>query len=67
MSRQGGDEASGDPGGRQSRRNPPDGREKLHFINPVPIHEIAARWIRKFETGRLAALSALKKALEEKD
>ena len=42
------------------------GREKLHFINPVPIHEIAARWIRKFETGRLSALSALKKALEEK-
>src|SRR5882757_4811094 len=43
------------------------GREKLHFINPVPIHDIAARWIRKFEVGRLAAISALKKSLEGKD
>lgn len=43
------------------------GREKLHFINPVPIHDIAARWMRKFEAGRLAALSALKKALEDED
>lgn len=41
-----------------------EGREKLHFINPVPIHEIAARWIRKFEVGRLSAVAALKKALE---
>src|SRR6476661_9923098 len=40
------------------------GREKLHFINPVPINEIAERWIRKFERRRLAALSALKKKLE---
>ena len=43
------------------------GREKLHFINPVPIHAIAERWIRKFETSRLTALSALKQALEGKD
>ena len=43
------------------------GREKLHFINPVPIHAIAERWIRKFETSRLTALSALKHALERKD
>jgi len=43
------------------------GREKLHFINPVPIHAIAERWIRKFETSRLIALSALKHALEGKD
>lgn len=40
------------------------GREKLHFINPVPISEIAERWIRKFERRHLAALSALKKKLE---
>src|ERR1700744_3403427 len=41
------------------------GREKLHFINPVPINDIAERWIGKFERGRLAALSALKAKLEE--
>lgn len=40
------------------------GREKLHFINPVPINEIAERWIGKFERRRLSALSDLKKALE---
>ena len=40
------------------------GREKMHFINPVPINEIAQRWIRKFEHRRLSALSALKKVLE---
>jgi DNA-binding transcriptional ArsR family regulator len=40
------------------------GREKLHFINPVPIHEIAERWIRKFEQPRLDALSELKQSLE---
>lgn len=43
------------------------GREKLHFLNPVPIHEIGERWISKFERGRLKALSALKKALENDD
>lgn len=43
------------------------GREKLHYINPVPIHEIGERWIRKFERGRLAALSALKMKLESPD
>lgn len=42
------------------------GREKLHFINPVPIHGIADRWIGKFERGRLEALSDLKKSLEKK-
>jgi DNA-binding transcriptional ArsR family regulator len=41
-----------------------EGREKLHFLNPVPIQGIAERWIAKFEQGRLAALSALKAALE---
>jgi DNA-binding transcriptional ArsR family regulator len=40
------------------------GREKLHFINPVPINEIAERWISKFERHRLRALSQLKKDLE---
>jgi DNA-binding transcriptional ArsR family regulator len=44
-----------------SRRH---GREKLHFINPVPINEIAERWIRKFQRRHLAALSALKHKLE---
>jgi DNA-binding transcriptional ArsR family regulator len=40
------------------------GREKLHYLNPVPIHEIAERWIGKFERNRLQALSDLKKGLE---
>src|SRR5271154_4260446 len=40
------------------------GREKFHFINPVPINEIAERWIGKFEQGRLGAQSDLKKKLE---
>src|SRR5215813_7023703 len=40
------------------------GREKLHYLNPVPIHEIAERWIGKFERGRLRALAELKKQLE---
>ena len=43
------------------------GREKRHFINPVPINEIAERWIGKFERPRLAALSDLKKTLEGGD
>jgi DNA-binding transcriptional ArsR family regulator len=42
------------------------GREKLHYLNPVPIHEIAERWIGKFERHRLQALSDLKKGLEDK-
>lgn len=40
------------------------GREKLHYLNPVPIFEIADRWIRKYEQGRLRALADLKKQLE---
>lgn len=43
------------------------GREKLHYLNPVPIHEIGERWIGKFERGRLQALGDLKKALETGD
>jgi DNA-binding transcriptional ArsR family regulator len=42
------------------------GREKLHYLNPVPIHEIYTRWIGRFEEGRLQALNNLKEALEEK-
>jgi DNA-binding transcriptional ArsR family regulator len=41
------------------------GREKLHFLNPVPIHEIYMRWIGKFERNRLQALHNLKQALQE--
>jgi len=40
------------------------GREKLHYLNPVPIHEIAERWIGKFERGRLRLLAELKEKLE---
>jgi DNA-binding transcriptional ArsR family regulator len=40
------------------------GREKLHYINPVPLHEIHTRWIAKFEHGRLDALQNLKNTLE---
>jgi len=43
------------------------GREKLHYLNPVPIHEIAQRWINKYERSRLSALSNLKKSLERND
>lgn len=43
------------------------GREKLHYLNPVPIHEIYERWIGKFERGRLQALHNLKTSLEEKN
>jgi DNA-binding transcriptional ArsR family regulator len=41
------------------------GREKLHFLNPVPLQEIYERWIAKFERPRLKALSNLKKQLEK--
>lgn len=40
------------------------GREKLHYLNPVPIHEIAQRWIGKYERGRLRLLDDLKTRLE---
>jgi DNA-binding transcriptional ArsR family regulator len=40
------------------------GREKLHYLNPVPVYEIYARWIRKFERKRLGALRGLKARLE---
>jgi DNA-binding transcriptional ArsR family regulator len=40
------------------------GREKLHFLNAVPLQEIYDRWIRKFERSRLKAMSDLKRRLE---
>ena len=43
------------------------GREKLHYLNPVPLHEIYERWIGKYEGFRLQALSDLKKDLEQND
>lgn len=42
------------------------GREKLHYLNPIPIHEIADRWIGKYERHRVGALANLKKQLEGK-
>ena len=43
------------------------GREKLHFINPVPLHDVYERWVRKFEMDRLAVLHDLKHHLERED
>ena len=42
------------------------GREKLHYLNPIPIQEIYDRWIGKYERSRLHALGVLKQMLEEK-
>jgi DNA-binding transcriptional ArsR family regulator len=41
------------------------GREKLHYLNPVPISEIQERWIGKYERAQVRALVALKKGLED--
>jgi len=43
------------------------GREKSHYLNPVPINKIYVRWIGKFEQGRLQALHNLKQASQESD
>src|SRR3954454_21604975 len=43
------------------------GRNKLHFLNPVPINDIAERWVAKFERAHLAALADLKQQLEAGD
>jgi DNA-binding transcriptional ArsR family regulator len=43
------------------------GREKLHFLNPVPLQDIYDRWIAKFEKSRLKALGDLKRKLERPD
>jgi DNA-binding transcriptional ArsR family regulator len=40
------------------------GREKLHYLNPVPIGEIYERWIGKYERQQVRALHDLKRALE---
>jgi len=40
------------------------GREKLHFLNPVPLQGIYERWIAKFDKPRLKALADLKRRLE---
>ena len=42
------------------------GREKLHYLNPVPLFELSERWIRSFERGRLRALRDLKLNLEKR-
>lgn len=44
-----------------------NGREKLHFLNPVPIQETYGRWVEKFERSRLQALDRLKQNLETKN
>jgi DNA-binding transcriptional ArsR family regulator len=41
------------------------GREKLHYLNPVPLQDIYARWIEKFERQRLKTLHDLKTQLEK--
>lgn len=41
-----------------------NGREKLHYLNPVPIHEVYARWVHKFEERPLDRLRQLKNHLE---
>ena len=41
------------------------GREKLHYLNPTPLHDIYERWIRKYEQQRLQALSDLKHRLQD--
>lgn len=43
------------------------GREKLHYLNPVPIQDLADRWIGKFERSRLRLLRDLKDRVEESD
>jgi DNA-binding transcriptional ArsR family regulator/uncharacterized protein YndB with AHSA1/START domain len=41
------------------------GREKLHYLNAAPVHEIADRWISRYDQARVQALADLKLALEE--
>ena len=43
-----------------------NGREKLHYLNPVPIYEVAERWIRKYERPRLDALAELRRKVERR-
>ena len=44
-----------------------EGREKRHYLNPVPIRSVAERWIGKYSSAQLTAVSALKRALEEEN
>ena len=44
-----------------------EGREKRHYLNPVPIRSVAERWIGKYSSAQLTAVSALKRALEENE
>ena len=62
----GGEQAPGHPGGANLVATVRRGREKLHYLNPVPIHDIAERWIGKYERHRLSALAELKRGLEAK-
>ena|ERR1700761_1120150 len=41
------------------------GREKLHYLNPVPIQQIAARWIGAFEADRVAGLVEFQRLVEK--
>jgi uncharacterized protein YndB with AHSA1/START domain/DNA-binding transcriptional ArsR family regulator len=43
------------------------GRQRLHYLNPVPLHEIQDRWIDKFDRPRLNALAAIRSRAEEHD
>lgn len=43
------------------------GREKLHYLNPVPVVEISERWLDKFSTNKALTLRALKTALEDEE
>ena len=41
------------------------GREKYHYLNPLPIQDIATRWLQKFDERQLTAVAALKRSLED--
>ena len=43
------------------------GREKLHYLNPLPVAEISSRWLDKFSASKASTLLALKQALEEQE
>ncbi len=41
------------------------GRQKFHYLNPAPLHEIHEHWIAKYERNQMRALYQLKKAMED--
>jgi DNA-binding transcriptional ArsR family regulator len=43
------------------------GREKLHYLNPVPIGDIVRRWVGKFEDARVESLTGFKAGIEAKE